>query len=179
METVSENTPKSKRGRPKSDLRLHSEMLASQGIPCDGDSTRSKVNFSLFSKSIALISRAPSEMQMSILGFNTDEIMAGTKKFPPGFQTAATEIGRFMQTSTGHDAVLERIAELINQGNKWSAIRSHFRALRLGARQGNALSLFRHLARAYDEYIQRFPDTTQEAAIGGIKNLLTELEDRE
>jgi hypothetical protein len=51
-------------------------------------------------------------------------------------------------------------------------IRSHFRSLRLGERQGNAIALWIELSRTIDAYLARFPATTKQMIVGAVESLL-------
>lgn len=120
--------------------------------------------------------RADSEKQMRIMNCTFDDVRAGNHSFPRGFNTAATEIGRWIvthaDTAEAEASSLVIVADARTRGIPWREIRAHFRALRIGPRQGNALSLFRHLATAFDDYCRMFPETTQLARMAGIQNLM-------
>ncbi len=88
----------------------------------------------------------------------------------------AVEIGRLL-SSLGADDETERGYLLVavnarRDGAPWRTIRSHFRALRLGERAGNAVSLLQELARTIDSYCSRFPATTDTMVAGAVRSLL-------
>jgi hypothetical protein len=183
-ETVSEIKPKAKRGRPKSFACLHAEGLERSGLGLlNAHSKRAKVDYAHRMAVLSAIRKAGEETQTRVFGFTLNDVMLGTHYFPPGYDTAATEIGRWIATHDALDeekhAAIEIVTAARDEGISWADIRAHFRNLRLGEKQGNALSLFAHLARAYDEYIRNFPATTQDARIGGINNLLDAVENPE
>jgi hypothetical protein len=117
-----------------------------------------------------------------LLGASDDELRRGTKTFPRGWESVAVEIGRLL-SSLGADDETERGYLLVavnarRDGASWRTIRSHFRALRLGKRQGNAMALTTELARTIDGYRSRFPATTDQQMIGAVESLLEVLSER-
>lgn len=183
-ETVSEITPKAKRGRPKSFARELAEDSAFKGLgPQNAHSMRAKVDSAIRLAFIGPLLKAADETNVRIMGCTWNDIKQGTHHFPPGFDTAATEIGRWLvsydESAEAQARALEIVGDARDEGISWTDIRAHFRKLRLGERQGNALSLFTHLARAYDEYISNFPATTDQARVAGIRNLLDAVENPE
>lgn len=184
METDSKNTPKPKRGRPKSFTRYYAEALdKTQRMPESCGSNRSKIDTTFRQMFFNAYHDASVEIQIRVMEFSTADILAGSGKLPRGYPTAATEIGRWIEGAPESEkaeaatVALQIVADARDKGISWRDIRTHFRKMRLGEREGNALSLFRHLARAYDEYIAKFPDTAQQARVGGVANLLNAIEE--
>jgi hypothetical protein len=96
--------------------------------------------------------------------------------FPRGWSSVALELGRLLDSiqaddDTARNYVLVAVNARRN-GVPWRDIRSHFRTIRLGQRQGNTLSLTRELAQAIDSYRSRFPSTTDQMVIAAARNLL-------
>ena len=175
MKTVSENPPK--RGRPKSFACEYAESLERSGLgPQTAHSKRAKIDYAHRLAFIGAYHKADPETQARIMGCTFQEIRSGTCHFPPGFDTAATEIGRWLalyeESDDAKEQALKLTADARTRGIGWREIKNHFRMLRLGERQGNAISLFIHLARAFDDYCRKFPATTQAAKVGGVRNLL-------
>jgi hypothetical protein len=183
METDSENTPKPKRGRPKSSARIYADFHDAAGrINPDIQTTRGKVNSALGSRFVGAWLKADEELQIRIMGFAGDALKSGTSPLPRGFTTAAIEITRWVEThdrETATQAALEIVAEARDKGLSWRDVKAHFRKLRLGEREGNAHSLTLHLSRAFDEYMSRFPATTRQAQAAAVRNLLEAIEDRD
>ncbi len=163
-ETVSENTPKPKRGRPKSWTGNFIDKLP-RYLVREG-CRRTQMSYGWESVFTAMTIRAD-DATKTCIGEVTKHRMA------------KVEVARYMALpgAMSEEAVLETIKNALNTGVSWKAIRAHFRELRLGQRQGNALSLYAHLSAAYDEYILRFPATTQKQRIAGIQNLLESVDD--
>jgi len=116
------------------------------------------------------------EERAVLLGGSDDELRRGTKTFPRGWDSVAVEIGRLL-SSLGADNETERGYLLVavnarRDGASWRTIRSHFRAIRLGERAGNAVSLLQELARTIDSYRSRFPATTDTMIAGAVRSLL-------
>ena len=183
-ETVSEIKPKAKRGRPKSFACLYYEGMERSGLGLlNAHSKRAKIDYAHRMATFSAIRKAGEEIQTRVFGFTWNDIKLGTHHFPPGFDTAATEIGRWLtscdESEEASSAAVEIVTAARGKGISWADIRDHFRKLRLGERQGNALSLYAHLARAYDDYIRNFPATTDKARVAGIRNLLDAVENPE
>ncbi|MEI6676848.1 MAG: hypothetical protein WCO57_16885 [Verrucomicrobiota bacterium] len=178
-ETVSENTPKAKRGRPMGSARTLANRLVAAGLGPDAKSERSKINFALGLPLIGAIKKLQETDQRRVIGCTAGEIMSGAKDYQPGFYTTATEIGRYLNAGGNISTVFEIILDARDKEIPWKEIKAHFRKLRLGERKGNAFSLFAHLGRAYDEYIRNFPATTPQARLAGIRNLLDAVENPE
>jgi hypothetical protein len=180
METVSENTPKPKRGRPKSYIRRYADELNKMGLSPDGKSSRCKVDAAYTQSFFNLWHGSDAETQKGIMGHTTVEMANGTGCLPRGWATATAEIGRWIESRGGTDeAKASSIYITLNarkDGIAWRDIRAHFRKLRLGERKGNALSLTYHFCRALDEYMAKFPATTRQAQAGAARNLLESIE---
>ena len=172
-ETVSE---KPRRGRPRSIVRevadRYDRML---GVPgCQ----RTKVNEAYRLRATGRAYDLPDNEQRILLGTTKADAMSGKGpgKFPPGWQTAAEEIGRFLVSIAADDdtaADYLRVAvQARRDGISWRGIRSHFRSLRLGERRGNAIALWIELSRTIDAYLARFPATTKQMVVGAVESLL-------
>lgn len=171
-ETVSE---KPRRGRPRSVVRevadRYDRML---GVPgCQ----RTKLNEAYRLRATGRAFDLPDEEQRILFGSTKAEIWSGKGpgKFPPGWQTAAEEIGRFLVSIDAEDDTAAEYLRIVVQARRdgigWRRIRSHFRSLRLGERRGNALSLLSELARTVDAYRSRFPATTDQMIAGAVRSL--------
>lgn len=182
METFSENTPKPKRGRPKTHQGVWLDGLIKNNLgPLEIHTRRGKMDYIYRLETLRAIQKMKPETQEIILGFPLDNVKNGTKPFPPGYDTAATEIGRFIESRNDNaeavDAAMEILIDARTRGIPWRDIRAHFRKLRLGEKQGNALSLTMQLARALDDYTRKFPATTKAVRVAAIRNLLAIVED--
>jgi hypothetical protein len=172
-ESVSE---KPRRGRPRSVARevadRHHRMFGGSGCQ------RTQTNEAYRLRATGRVFDLPDDEQRVVFGFTQAEIMAGKGpgKFPPGWQTAAEEIGRFLVSIGADDDTaadyLRVVVQARRDGIGWRRIRSHFRSLRLGERQGNAIALWIELSRAIDAYLARFPATTKQMIVGAVESLL-------
>ena len=116
------------------------------------------------------------EEQATLWGSPVDDVRRGATTFPRGWESTALEIGRLLERRAGDDdtarGMLLVAVNARRDGVSWRVIRSHFRALRLGERRGNALSLLTELARTLDSYRSRFPATTDVMIAGAVRSLL-------
>lgn len=167
---------KRRRGRPRSIVReaadRHDRMFGGGGCQ------RTKVNEAYRLRATGRAFDLPDEEQRILFGFTKTEIWSGkgSGKFPPGWQTAAEEIGRFLVSIEADDDTaaeyLRAAVQARRDGIGWRRIRSHFRSLRLGERKGNAIALWIELSRAIDAYLARFPATTNQMIVGAVESLL-------
>jgi hypothetical protein len=181
--TISEpGSEKRKRGRPRSIMREVAEDFDRKlGISgCE----RTKVNEAYRVHSLRIACTLSDDEQRILLGTTEKELWQGkgSGRFSVGWPSAAVEIGRFL-LSLGEDesAEAEWLRVAVNarrNGIPWRDIRSHFRALRLGKRQGNAMALTTELARTIDGYRSRFPATTDQQMIGAVESLLEVLSEQ-
>jgi len=177
-ETVSE---KPRRGRPRSIIREVADRL-NRISRIDG-CQRTKMNEAYRQRATGRAFDLPDDEQRILLGTTQAEVMAGKGpgKFPPGWQTAAEEIGRFLVLIDADDdtaADYLRVAvQARRDGIGWRAIRSHFRSLRLGERCGEVQPLTLELARTVDAYRSRFPATPPEILIAAARRLIVALSD--
>jgi hypothetical protein len=172
-ESVSENR---RRGRPRSDARFYCDRLRQLKMLPDG-CARTQTNFTYRTRALHPVSKILSaDDQRTLFGCTADDIRRGAGRFPKGWDTAAEEIGRFLfSIDADEDAEADYLRVAVNarrDGVSWRAIRSHFRSLRLGEREGNALSLLSELARTIDAYRSRFPATTDQMIVGAVRSLL-------
>ncbi len=183
--TISEpGSEKRKRGRPRSWVRTFAdELRRSNLIPEGCGSERSRMNVAYRAAANGPAMRLLSADERTVLlGASDDELRRGTKTFPRGWESVAVEIGRLL-SSLGADDETERGYLLVavnarRDGASWRTIRSHFRALRLGKRQGNAISLTTELARTIDGYRSRFPAMTDTMVAGAVESLLEVLSEQ-
>lgn len=172
-ETVSE---KPRRGRPRSIIREVADRY-DQALGISG-CQRTKVNEAYRLRATGRAFDLPDDEQRVLFGVTKDEIWSGKGlgKFPPGWQTAAEEIGRFLVSiAADDDTAADYLRVAVNarrDGVSWRAIRSHFRSLRLGERRGNAIALWIELSRTIDAYLARFPATTKQMVVGAVQSLL-------
>jgi hypothetical protein len=177
--TISEpGSEKRKRGRPRSWVRTFAdELRRSNLIPEGCGSERSRMNVAYRAAANGPAMRLLSADERAVLlGASDDELRRGTKTFPRGWDSLAVEVGRLL-SSLGADDETERGYLLVavnarRDGASWRTIRSHFRALRLGKRAGNAVSLLQELARTIDSYCSRFPATTDTMVAGAVRSLI-------
>jgi hypothetical protein len=172
-ETVS---GKRNRGRPRSVTRevadAYDRMLGISGCQ------RTKLNEAYRLRATGRAFDLPDDEQRILFGSTKTEIWSGKGpgKFPPGWQTAAEEIGRFLVSiGADDDTAADYLRVAVNArrtGTPWRAIRSHFRSLRLGERQGDAIALWIELSRTIDAYLDRFPATTKQMIVGAVESLL-------
>ena len=182
--TISESVSKKrKRGRPRSWTRERADRY-DRMFP-DSNCERTKMNQAYRLGALRIAFDLPDDEQRILFGFTKTEAFAGkarTGKFPKGWGNTADEIGRFLVSLAGDEsAEAEWLRIAVNarrNGIPWRDIRSHFRALRLGQRQGNAMALTTELARTIDGYRSRFPATTDQQMIGAVESLLEVLSER-
>jgi|688.fasta_scaffold595241_3 hypothetical protein len=176
-EGISESdSEKPRRGRPRSVVREVADdmdrMLRISGCQ------RTKVNEAYRLRATGRAFDLPDDEQRVLFGSTKSEIWSGKGpgKFPPGWQTAAEEIGRFLVSIAADDDTaadyLRVVVKARRDGISWRGIRSHFRSLRLGERQGNAIALWIELSRTIDAYRSRFPATTDQMIVGAVESLL-------
>lgn len=177
-ETVSE---KPRRGRPRSIVREVADRYdRTLGVPgCQ----RTKVNEAYRLRATGRAFDLPDDEQRILFGSTKAEIWSGKGpgKFPPGWQTAAEEIGRFLVSIDADDDTAAEYLRVVVQARRdgigWRKIRSHFRSLRLGERCGKVQPLVLELARAVDAYRSRFPATPTETLIAAARRLIVALSD--
>lgn len=177
-EGISESgSEKRKRGRPRTWIRESADHYGRMfgGSNC----SRTNMSEAYRLRALRIAFDLPDDEQRVLFGFTKAEVWsgkAGTGNFPPGWKTAAEEIGRFLVSIDQDDAAeAEWLRVAVNARRdrvSWRAIRSHFRALRLGERKGNTLSLTTELARTIDAYRSRFPATTDRMIVGAVESLL-------
>lgn len=174
MEKLSENK-KGKHGRPRSERRMVLETSALAAVAPEG-CLRTKVDWTYGLAFMCAVSDAGEAAALSVYGSTDEERMAGKKPFPKGWQTAFPEIGRYIKAGGDAAKVVEIVADARKRGFKFSDIGAHFRRLRLGDREGNALALTVALSRTLDRYARRFPKTTPEQKRAAVENLLDALD---
>jgi len=179
-ESVSE---KPRRGRPRSWKRNLAEDLRRRGLsPSDCRCERSQMNnaYRLSATGPALRLLTPEERTV-LFGATDDELRRGCT-FPRGWDSAALELGRLLHGIDADDEAARRFLLIAvnarRDGVSWRAIRSHFRSLRLGERQGNAIALWIELSRTIDAYRSRFPATTDQMIVGAVESLLEVVSER-
>jgi hypothetical protein len=177
-ETVSE---KPRRGRPRSIVREVADgmdrMLGVAGCQ------RTKVNEAYRLRATGRAFDLPDDEQRILFGSTKNEIWSGKGpgKFPPGWQTAAEEIGRYLVSVGADDDTAAEYLRVVVQARRdgigWRRIRSHFRSLRLGERRGDVRPLLLELARTVDAYRSRFPATPDEIVVAAARRLVVVLSD--
>ncbi len=171
-----------RRGRPRSWVRDFAEELRRSGLLPDGcGCERSRMNTAYRAAATGPAQRLLSaEERAVLLGPTGDDLKRGGR-LPRGWDSAALEIGRLLSAIDDDDTARGYLLVAVNarrDGVSWRVIRSHFRALRLGERQGNALSLLSELARTIDGYRSRFPATTEQMILGAVRNLFDIVSER-
>jgi hypothetical protein len=177
-ETVSE---KPRRGRPRSVVREVADgmdrMLRISGCQ------RTKVNEAYRLRATGRAFDLPDDEQRVLFGSTKAEIWSGKGPgtFPPGWQTTAEEIGRFLVSVGADDDTAAEYLRVVVQARRdgigWRRIRSHFRSLRLGERRGDVRPLLLELARTVDAYRSRFPATPDETVLAAAHRLVVVLSD--
>ncbi len=162
-------------GRPRSARRRYADEIARLNLtPDDCRCPRSQLNYAYRLSAIRpALQLLTADEQTALFSATADQL--GRGGFPRGWSSVALELGRLLDTIQADDETARDLLMLAvtarRDGVSWGAIRSHFRAMRLGKRQGNALSLSRELART-DDYRSRFPGTTDQMVIEAARNLL-------
>jgi hypothetical protein len=171
-ESVSE---KRRRGRPRTSPReLADEILPGPGC----DRTRANQGYRLWAL-YSVHDLLTDAEQRDVFGAALHDVRLGRAAMPRGWDSAAVEIGRLLVWSRAEGAdddtargYLQVAVNARRDGVSWRAIRSHFRILRLGERQGNAVALSIELSRTIDAYLARFPATTKQMLVGAVESLL-------
>jgi hypothetical protein len=182
-EGISESgSEKRKRGRPRTWIRTFADDLDRRGLLPDCGCQRSRTNEAYRAAATGSAVRLLSAGErVVLLGVDDDRRRAGSA-LPRGWASAALEIGRLLEGIAGDDdtarGFLLVAVHARRDGVSWRAIRSHFRALRLGERRGNAVSLLTELARTVDSYRSRFPATTDQMIAGAVRSLLEVVSER-
>jgi hypothetical protein len=169
--------PKKTRGRPREFQRQWMEDLPGQAKP-EG-CLRTKMNFinGLEFESAAM--DAPEEEQVAILGHSFNQKPSKGPFFPKGYRTAALEAGRWIKAGGEPAVAVSVVADARRAGISFGDIAAHFRALRLGEKEGDETALLLKLCRALAEYRKTFPKTTNQQARWAVARLLQIIEERE
>jgi hypothetical protein len=173
-ETTSENR---RRGRPRSYNREYLDGLPGSLKPTGGTVRTQLAKVNEYHVIGLIDELLEPDDQRVFLGGSPSELMAGKANCTPrGFCSFAIEFGRWADASSADLETLREhlleVATAVRSGRiKFGDAAAHYRKNRLGSRAGNARSLGRHLARALDDYLRRFPDTKSEtikAALGHL-----------
>lgn len=170
MENLSENQPKRERGRPRGANSHYADTL--RGALGAGHSDRYYVNMAFHGAAMRAVTDAGPKAQEAIWGWTPDEILRETGNFPKGWLTTAFEVGRWIKAGGDPAYAVEVLASMRQRGIAWSDIRACFRRLRLGEREGNAMSLLLALSRTIDEYRKTFPKTTDRQVIVALTDAI-------
>lgn len=170
METVSKNTdsqpnepnkddtPKPKRGRPRTRQRQLIEMMPEAGH--GSASQRNRMNEKYALTFWGHVVDATEEEQLALLGCRWNQC---TYHFPKGSVTAATEIGRYMEwcceSKDNERMIFQQVLHMRQEGLEWKHIKGWYRERRLGKRRGNYRALTSILTRAIDDYKRQFAGT--------------------
>ena len=84
-------------------------------------------------------------------------LLADSDFISAGAQGALVEIGRYLMAGRCQPDTLLFIQAARQDGAKWTAIKKHFRQLRLGDRHPKASTLANEILRTIHEYRKRFP----------------------
>ena len=177
-ETVSE---KPRRGRPRSIMREVADEM--HRVLHVSGCQRTKVNEAYRIRATGRAFDLPDDEQRVLFGSTQAEIWSGKGpgKFPPGWQTTAEEVGRFLVSIEADNETAADYLRIVVQARRdgigWRRIRSHFRSLRLGERRGDVQPLVLELARTVDAYRSRFPATPPEVLVAAARRLVVALSD--
>jgi hypothetical protein len=145
------------------------------GMPVEG-CDRTRVNWAYRVVAVGLFSDLPEDEQRAVWGCTAQDIRTGRGHFPPGWDTAAEEMGRLVEREGPDDEQEQAYADIVvrarRDGRSWADIRSHFRQLRIGRRAGNADALLSELCRTIDEYRTRYPATAAADCVSAVQSLL-------
>lgn len=171
-ETVSE---KRKRGRPQSLLRESFDRNHRGALRIEG-CQRTKSNAAYRTQALKAVFSLPDDEQTILLGCTSSQLRAGKGTFPPGWDTAANEIGRFLVAFVpDEDERTGQLQTAVNSrrlGISWRDIGAHYRVLRLGKRSGSVDPLLFALCRALDDYRLKFPATSEDTVVSAVNALL-------
>ncbi len=125
----------------------------------------------------AVVQKAPAETQTLVWGHTESEIM-GTSGggFPRGYPTMAESIGRWIAAGGEREQALAVVVDALKRGIAMGDIAVHFRRLRLGEREGKAVSLYRALCRTIHEFRKDFPKFNDQQTIAVVQSLLEKME---
>ena len=168
-ESVSE---KPRRGRPRSVARelAETDLVFVVGNGC----TRTRVDKAYAYRTIGYVCDLDDDDQRQFLGGTADEVRSGKASPPRGYGRFAVEFGRWSEQAddeTIRDHLLDVAGHLRAGRVTFTRAAAHYRRNRIGKRAGTAKQLGKHLARALDEYLLRFPTTTPEAVEEAIVRL--------
>jgi hypothetical protein len=170
METVSENTPKRKRGRP---IGLRGICAKASSSYTEAATSRSHLNFWLSVELTRIIKKLSDERANEVFGFTYDDMRdARHPEKRKGMMTASVQIIRWIETHGTEEGALDIIADARGNEFSWAIIGNHFRTLRLGKREGNAQSLTQAMTVAFDKFMARYPATNLKVQVAAIENLL-------
>jgi hypothetical protein len=117
--------------------------------------------------------------QRVLWGASSAEMMAGSGGgYRRGYSTFAIEFGRWVDAAEPTpEAIREHLQEVasgIRAGRiSFGDAAAHYRKNRLGAKAGGARPLAKHLARALDSYLSRFPATDKQTIRDAVQILAT------
>jgi len=171
-ESVSE---KPRRGRPRSRARVFLDEIG-QLLDCQGKTDRTHISHVYSAATYGYVDKLlPPDDQRVFLGGSWEEIQTGTAgPKPRGFHTFAVEFGRWsvqVNDETIRDHLLDVAGHLRAGRVTFTRAAAHYRRNRIGKRAGTAKQLAKHLARALDEYLLRFPTTPPEVVDEAILRL--------
>jgi hypothetical protein len=167
-EKLSENTRH--RGRPKSLLAKGVNGVL-EGFVKEG-CWRTKINDAYGLGFLYELIEADADDFKAVMGATQEEMEAGGRRFPTGYRTAATEIGRYMEgLEIDRKEIAHIVADARRSGIPFARIAEHFRSLRLGKRQGSPIALAKAIVRTINDYQRRFPGTTVEQVQEAIKKV--------
>lgn len=171
MEKLSQN----KRGRPKGESRLYADKV-DKALRTEG-CTRTKVNagYALIFFS-ALSSIDAGARFQDVMGCTQKDTQNGKAGYPTGYRTAAQAAGRYIADTDDQAGAVQVFANARVNGFSYADIAAHFRKLRIGEKDGNALSLYMALNRTIERYRRTFPKTTEQQIRGALNSLVQELE---
>jgi hypothetical protein len=171
-ETVSK---KPRRGRPRSFARVFLDDLGPT-LDARGKTLRTHLSHVYKAATYGNVDRLlnPDDQRVFLGGSSQEILESRAGPTPRGFHTFAVEFGRW-SVQVDEDTIREHLVDVaahIRTGQvTFTRAAAHYRRNRVGKRAGNEKALARHLARALDEYLLRFPMTTAEVIERAIVRL--------
>lgn len=169
-ETVSE---KPRRGRPRSHARRRLDTLG-PSIDTAGKTARTQLAWVYGQATTGYVDALlePDDQRVFLGRRTRGDRLAAFSGYPRGYTGFAVEFGRWaegLDAGTICQSLADCAACLRDGRTTFAHLAACYRKARLGGKAGTPLALARHLTRALDAYLRRFPATTEaeiRAAVG-------------